>query len=409
MLAWRDRFPCSRWAIGALVLSVLVKLAFIILTVGSIDAITWDSHASQIYEYGGQSVYERLVPVSYNGCYIQDQVFNHPPFMVHVLTGMESIHQWTGIPVRKWIRVLALFADVGLFLLVLLYFSHLQRPVSQPLLVLLALAPAHLMITGFHANTDPVMIALTVLAAYLIEAQRKPVWGGVAMGLAMCVKILPIILLPAFFLFIPGWRDRLRFIFAAILFWMAVSLPWLWTNPAGIYKNTFGYASIYGQWGFSLLMQEFGAAQWLNDLFYANGRWLPLGCAVVLALVFNLPRPRLKLFYQCGIIVFAFLFLTPGFGIQYLAWLTPWIIMAGWPFAATHLLATGLYALAQYMTWQGGLIMDIANTLTLGLWGRALPALKWAAWLSLLLVPIGFRLAQTSKFGEPTPSPGAES
>lgn len=74
------------------------------------------------------------------------------------------------------------------------------------------------------------------------------------MGLAMCVKILPIILLPAFFLFIPGWRDRLRFIFAAILFWMAVSLPWLWTNPAGIYKNTFGYASIYGQWGFSLLM-----------------------------------------------------------------------------------------------------------------------------------------------------------
>jgi hypothetical protein len=36
-----------------------------------------------------------------------------------------------------------------------------------------------------------------------------------------------------------------------------------------------------------------------------------------------------SLFIQCGFVVALFLFLTPGFGVQYLVWLVPFTIAAG--------------------------------------------------------------------------------
>ena len=57
------------------------------------------------------------------------------------------------------------------------------------------------------------------------------------------------------------------------------------------------------------------------------------------------------MFVQCGIVSFLFLFLTPGFGPQYLAWAVPWTVAAGWPAAALFHLAAGFYIFQIYTAW----------------------------------------------------------
>ena len=55
------------------------------------------------------------------------------------------------------------------------------------------------MISGFHGNTDPLMIAPLLLSVYLIEADAPSWIAGAAMGLATNVKVVPVVLLPVVF------------------------------------------------------------------------------------------------------------------------------------------------------------------------------------------------------------------
>jgi len=62
----------------------------------------------------------------------------------------------------------------------------------------MALSPVSIMVSGFHGNTDPVMICLVLLSIYLVESGR-PAWlCGAIFGMAMWIKIVPVIFLPAF-------------------------------------------------------------------------------------------------------------------------------------------------------------------------------------------------------------------
>ena len=77
---------------------------------------------------------------------------------------------------------------------------------------------------------------------------------------------------------------------------------------------------------------------------------------------------RLPLFTQCAITAALFLFLAPGFGVQYLAWIVPWVAAAGALPAAVFHLTSGalLYSLyrTDYFGWPTA-------------WGRSL--LCWLA------------------------------
>ena len=54
------------------------------------------------------------------------------------------------------------------------------------------LCPTSIMISGFHGNTDPLMIALLLLSVYLIEADAPSWIAGATMGLATNVKVVPV-------------------------------------------------------------------------------------------------------------------------------------------------------------------------------------------------------------------------
>src|SRR5947208_1857864 len=60
-------------------------------------------------------------------------------------------------------------------------------------LLIFALSPVSVMVTGFHGNTDPVMVLFLVAAAHGVIKQR-PVWCGLLFALSCQVKVAPLLL-----------------------------------------------------------------------------------------------------------------------------------------------------------------------------------------------------------------------
>jgi len=74
---------------------------------------------------------------------------------------------------------------------------------------------------------------------------------------------------------------------------------------------------------------------------------------------------RKRLFAQCGVAAFLFLFLAPGFGLQYLAWTLPWtVLLPRRAMIAWHLTvgaaALAIYAAASQNT-SAGIYADLLN------------------------------------------------
>ncbi len=63
-------------------------------------------------------------------------------------------------------------------------------------------------VSGFHANTDPIMLFFIVASAFVMESRRNLVGCGLLLGVAMEVKIIPVDLVPAILLMLPTYRRR---------------------------------------------------------------------------------------------------------------------------------------------------------------------------------------------------------
>jgi hypothetical protein len=218
------------------------------------------------------------------------------------------------------------------------------------------------MVSGFHGNNDPMMIFFVLLSVYLIEKGERLWLAGVVLGLALNVKVAPLIFAPAIFFYLSGTRRRIEFFGTAAATFFVGSLPYLVMDSV-VVKNVFGYSSLYGQWGWTAMLKRWywEAPRYLNPpynvigihaTFAAVGKWVMLATIVAASFWIN-RRRRVKppLMLQCGLVVTLFLFLTSGFGIQYLAWLVPWVIALDlWPIIVWYT-AAGLYQLTGYTCW----------------------------------------------------------
>jgi hypothetical protein len=150
-----------------------------------------------------------------------------------------------------------------------------------------------------------------------------------------------------------------------------------------ILKNMFGYASMSGHWGttwlwYALRLPDAGFENWM--------KWIMLGVLLAASIWMNTQDRRWPLFIQWGALLFLFLFLTPGFGIQYLIWVVPWVVVLGIRPTVVHYALSGMFACAVYTFWCGGFPWDFANGY-LGDWhGGWIRIFQLLAWLSMLFV-----------------------
>jgi hypothetical protein len=336
--------------------------------------------------------------------YADEPEFNHPPFILHWLGALRWLYRHVGLTPGFWIRLPSILADFGSALVLgRLFADRLDDRRVRATVLLAVLAPVSIFVSGFHGNNDPVMIFFVLLSVFLLE-RKSPTWAaGLAMGMAVNMKIVPLVFWPAVFLWLPGLRRRAEYFGAAALAVVVASSPILFQEPALLARKVLGYRSAFGLWGLSRLA-SFGPES-LASAYEAAGRYVLVAVLVALAFWMNLRAEKPRPFAQLGLLAFAFLAFSPGFGVQYLAWLVPWIAGAalapasGFTVAATVFLGLVYTFWCQGVPfeagdpdwrhavfWRNGLPWDFANADTMGEWRGPMVPFEILCWLSVVVV-----------------------
>lgn len=326
----------------------LVKCYSALVTVGSGDMPLWQRFLTSIREHGAiATYYSGGLYVSPHGNYINP--FNHPPFIAHFLRFVGGLADLTGLPFRFWFRLITSIADIGsaLILYRLLRISDLFNPVA---FLLYLLAPATLIISGYHGNTDTLMIFFLLLAVYATQTGRAAWICGIAFGMALNIKLVPIAVAPAFIFFLPDWKKRIEFVVVASFVFFVGSLPYIIQDPVVIYQKVFGYRSVAGRWGVTRFLVGFVDIPWFVSVFNTVvrfGNYVLLAAFAAFSIQMNRRVPRPPLYVQVGTIMFLFMSFTLGYGHNYLAWLDPFAALVI-PIALLYYSASGALLVLMY-------------------------------------------------------------
>ncbi|MGE5609404.1 MAG: glycosyltransferase 87 family protein [Bacillota bacterium] len=379
----------DRWALVVAFVAVAAtacKVWLALRTFGSNDVLYWERFLQGYRDLGGA------------GLYRQYGLFNHPPFMVHVLWVMGWLTDATGVWFPFWLRLPAILADLGSVVLVYRMmvgdsgqsaarwaaakrWGTTKRGMA---VVLMAGSPISVLVSGFHGNTDPVMIFFVLLSVYLVE-RRWPVWvAGVAMGMGMCIKVVPVIFMPAIFLYLPDMRRRVEYFGTVGATFVAASMPVIMQDPVIVAVKVFGYGSIYGHWGLSRLASWLpGSWDWVNVGLERYGRYGAVGMVVAAAFWMNRRTEKPRLFVQCGVVMFVFMSLSVGFGIQYLAWLVPWVVELGVAACVLCYGTSGVFQFLVYNYWSRGM-WYFADSDTVRDWKGFIIGFEVACWVGVV-------------------------
>ena len=374
--------PLDRSLVIALVCTTLLKLYLALAPEGSLDTAGFLDHLHKIRALGVDAYHVRGV---------FDNPFNSPPAMIHVIRFWGWLADTSGIPFRFWLRLPSVLSDVGSFLLVARWLTKLWPNKNHVgVLMCLVLCPTAILISGYHGNTDSVMIFLILLSIYLVETT----WiAGLLFGLALCVKAVPLAFVPAIFLYLPTWRKRFIFFGIAILIFVICSLPYLAQDPKAILSTVFGYSSIYGKWGWTqLAVIIFPDPTYLHGRFDVQGphatfaRILKLVTMVLIVGVsvwLNRAKSKPSLFIQCGLMTTILLFMAPGFGPQYLVWLVPFVVALGLRTTLLYYVTSGFLVIGQYACEAFASCFPLVLRLLIG----------FLCWLSLVAMILAYRRA----------------
>lgn len=370
----RARWP-ARAVLCIAILAFCVKLALAWTTYGTNDIAAWTKFTWVVRTYGGARLYER------------DPFFNHPPFIVHALQGIGWLAERDWLPFQFWMRLPAILADFGSLLVVQrIYARRSDGPARDLDLGLLAAAPISIFVSGFHGNTDPVMVFFLLLTVLWIDVPGRTWLAGAAFAMSVNIKAVPLMFAPAVFLYLGSARRRAVFVAVAVTVVLAASMPVLAEHPVLVVQRVLGYGSQFGNWGLSRLATQLPAGLGLAYALKSYGIPCLLLTLIGFSLWMNLGGARASLYRQFGLIAFAFLTFCPGFGIQYVAWLVPWIVGLRASAAVVFHLANGVFLFCVYTYWSRGFPWDFANSEVVGVWKGSLIRVEYAAWGSVVLV-----------------------
>jgi|GEM_PF-1400592 len=392
MTYMRGLTPRQRmWLVAALIFATLIKLYLAATTIGTTDIDGFWDQLVKAQELGA-GAYRVRGPFN--------NPFNHPPPMIHVLKALGYVTRVSGISFRFWLRLVPIAASLGVFFIV--WQLVRDRKDQFALLLALAVCPISIMVDGYHGNTDSLMIMFVLLAIYLVETGAGAWLAGLAFGLACCVKIAPLMFVPVFILYLPHLKSRIQFALTAAVVFFVCSLPYLLQDPIAVKNAVFGYQPVYGIWGISQLLAMFYPVHpvyankpydptGIHAVFAAVLKYITIAAICVVSIWMNVKRERPRLFVQCGIVVAVCLFLTSGWGMQYLVWLMPFVIVLGLRSALIFYIVSTVYLV---FTYEG---IDESPSKILALIGALL---SLAAWYTVRIVLSHYRAAlKSTSFG----------
>jgi len=192
------------------------------------------------------------------------------------------------------------------------------------------------MVSGFHGNTDPVMVMFLVLAASMC-LKNKPALSGLFLALSCQIKIVPLLFRSDFLFLLVSRRAIVSFLlpltFASVALWWEPLLKF----PALFAKNVLSYSGFWGIWGITYWLRLTG----LPEFSVVNFFHLPLLerivitilKLVIIAAVLMIAWRRRKLsgerlFDSLAYAWIIFFVFAPSVSAQYLIWLAPFCACA---------------------------------------------------------------------------------
>jgi hypothetical protein len=356
-------------------LGLVLRMTLALTTFGTNDVLAWDKFMTTIVATDWVRVYH-LVPE-----------YNHPPLMSLYL---KLIHPWLGtVPngLSMLIRLPAILADIGTaFLMVRLAQEFYDNELAGRAAAIVSLTPLLVLVSGYHGNTDPLFVFLFLLAAERVLIGDWRFRAGLILGLSLGVKIVPLMLFPIFFFWLPTGRQRIRFFLGAALAAGAIFGYHLLADFAALYRNVLSYDSTHGVWGYTQFLKPLGL--W-PPFMRLPAKLLLLGGIVFAAFRHTRGRrgePK-ALLEGIGLTFLVFLILSPGFGIQYLSWLVaPGLFLMVPKETARFHFWSGVLAFSAYNHWcHGEPLESLAGSVRWNPWELVLCFIIWVVLIRWLV------------------------
>jgi hypothetical protein len=377
-----------------MVAGLVIRILLTATSIGTNDAIFEILLVNLVRKYGiaGAFAQEAIV----NRSAVKIAVF--PPLTLAYFKSLYSVAHAIGLEYTDVLRHAQTAADV-VTALSLVRIANRRYEAA----LFFFLAPAAIFISAFHCNTDSTMIALTTVAVLLLAGERPMVFAsGLALAAATGIKIVPLFLVPFFFIFIAA---RVRFVAGYAAGVAAVFLPALFFGGTTTLLSFLKYSGYAGKWGFVGLLLEIEKSlgrYGQTTLFaiataYADfGKYLVIVALGALALWLWVERRTaqgidvMQLAKAISIAFLVVLFLAPGFGVQYLVWPLPFLLFAfERPLAYALMIAMSLYLFVTYTIWSRGFPWWYADSIA------AAPHKEWVTILGIpLWIFIGYAAAR---------------
>jgi len=350
----------TTFIIALALVAMTLKLALAYNTIGTNDAVFFYGFAKVLNEHGLQWTYEH------------SRYFNHPPLTAYFLRGIFTITEkhWCqdlGIHFPFLLRLPGIVADF-LVVLVLLQFRKIDLRIPTWALALFALSPVSLMVSGFHGNTDPVMIFFLVCAVWMCLRDQSAL-AGLFFALGCQIKIVPLLLLPAFVFY---WWSQKRV--RGFLIAGAITTLVLWSEPLLNFpilfaKNVLAYGSYWGIWGITYLFRATGLPEFSRLSFFDLEPAQTIIMTVLKLIVVSAAlwiawqhrRARGRAFVESLAYTWLVFFIfAPGVCPQYLIWFAPFILILSPTFYTAVTIASSAFLFAFYNITAGGLPWKVA-------------------------------------------------
>lgn len=392
----QDPRRLRRLVVAAGLVSTVLKLLLAARTFGTNDVHYWAMFAQGVRDRGPVGIYGIPSLVFYN----------HPPLAGWFLVAVNRVVD-LGLPFPFVIRAPACLADAGSTLLLFEILRHRRTArEATAAAVLFAASPLMLIVSGFHGNTDPVFIFASLLTVYLVTVRGQHLGGGIAFGLAVSIKLVPIVLAPLLLVLLlrRGLRATTRFTAGGLLVFLVLWLPVLVLRGPEFTAQVLNYSGVaLSQWGIPQLLAWRGVSSGGVSEFRDATRLPALLIAAVVPAVLVWRRPQTST-VAFGLSFCLFLLLSPAFSMQYLVWPLAPAYLIGWRTATVYNVAASGLAYVVYANWNANhwWHWDEAVALPFQPAGLLLMTLAWA---SLLLVVVHGVVVATWRTPLPSESP----
>lgn len=358
--------PCAAvWLWTAVVLAMLLRLALAAASIGTNDALTFTEFGKEVRMVGVVATY-RL-----------DSYYNHPPLVGLWAATVLRLLSAPVVPLQlafppgvthsfSFVFKLPIIAADGLaaWLLFKRWRPRSGDVRATAVAAAFAWAPGSILIGAFHCNTDPAYAALALLAVFLLEEKQAFFWGGLALGAAINVKIIPLLLVPPLLLRC-STRRQTRALLLGLSAAAVPFLPAICRDFASFHDNVLSYNPSTDAWGLNLFLMlgtKIGMlAPWaerLLDWYHKTGRYVLLALVVIWGVIAR-RRLRWNLHELAAVTLALFVVFTPGFGVQYIVPVGLLLFAVRPRVAAAYAIAAGAFLLEIYIARSDGLRFPI--------------------------------------------------